>query len=83
MLKKFRNEIINDIEAYYQDAKTARNLTAEVQIEIVRFVLTKLRDWKVEIYAHLKFLEVIFGEDDISFKYEEASYMYTQLVVAF
>lgn len=61
-----------DISSYYQDKNELRELevTAEVQIEILRFCVSKLKGWAVEILAHLKFLEFVYGEEEMGYKYE-------------
>lgn len=53
-----------------------------MQIEIIKFILAKLKSFLCEIYAQLKFLEVVFGESDMSFKYDDSSYMYAQISIA-
>ena len=41
----------------------------------------KLKDWVSEIFAELKYLEVLFG-DEMSYRFEEASYMFSQITGA-
>jgi hypothetical protein len=53
-----------------------------MQIEIIKFILAKLKSFLCEIYAQLKFLEVVFGESDMAFKYDDSSYMYAQISIA-
>jgi len=58
-------------------------MSAEIQIEVIRFILGKLKCWCCEIYSQLRFIEVIYGDEDIAYKYEQLSFMYTQLTFAF
>lgn len=54
-----------------------------MQIEIIRFVVGKLKGWACEIYSQLKYLELVYGDEEIAYKYEQASFMYTQLCLTF
>ena len=85
-LGELRKNILKDLDDYYA-AQTGESkeleVCAEVQIEIIRFILAKLKGWACEVYAQLKFLEVIYGEDEIAYKFEEASFLYAQLSMAF
>ena len=54
-----------------------------MQIEIIRFCLAKLKNWAISVLASLKFLEFMYGDEEMGYKYEESSYMYTQLSMAF
>jgi len=58
-------------------------MNAECQLEILKFILCKLKTFLPEIYAQLKYLEVVLGETEMSFLYDDSSYMYAQLLVAF
>ena len=42
----------------------------------------KLKPFLWEIYAQLKYLEVVYGEHDINYKYDDASYMYAQVTIS-
>lgn len=59
-----------------------REICAEMQIQIIKFILAKLKPFLGEIFAQLKFLEVVYGESDMSFKYDDSSYMYAQISIA-
>lgn len=49
----------------------------------MKFLVGKLKAFLVEIFAQLKYLEVVCGEGDMSYKFDDSSYMYAQLSVAF
>jgi hypothetical protein len=49
----------------------------------MKFVVAKLKSFIGEIYAQLKYLEVVCGEQDMSYRYDDSSYMYAQLSVTF
>lgn len=75
-----------DLDEYYRlkEGDTRElEVCAEVQLEIIRFIEAKLKGWSCEIYGQLKFLELIYGDDEIGFRFEEASFMYAQLSMAF
>lgn len=50
---------------------------------MIRYVVCKLKNWACEVYGQLKFLEIVYGEEEIAYKYEEVSFMYSQLLMAF
>jgi hypothetical protein len=81
-LKEFRRAIAEDVDHYYESMSQIkeREINAEVQIEIVRFVLCKLKGWVGDIFGQLKFLEVVYGDEEIAYKYDDASYIYAQLI---
>ena len=65
-LIEFRKNILNDIDEYYlqkQGETRELELNAEIQIQIIRFIVGKLKDWGVEIYTQLKFLEYYYGDE--------------------
>lgn len=33
-----------------------------------------------DVFAQLKFLEVVYGDEEIAYKYDDASYIYAQLI---
>ena len=33
-----------------------------------------------DIFGQLKFLEVVYGDEEIAYKYDDASYIYAQLI---
>jgi hypothetical protein len=43
----------------------------------------KLKGWIPEIYAQLKSLEIVYGDEEIAYKYDDASYIYAQLITVF
>ena len=49
----------------------------------MKFVLVKVKSFVCEVYAQLKYLEVVCGEQDMSYRYDDSSYMYAQLSVVF
>jgi hypothetical protein len=51
-------------------------------LEVLKFMLCKLKTFLPEIYGQLMYLEVVLGEDDMCIRYDDSSYMYAQLVVA-
>lgn len=56
--------ILTDIQSYYEQEQSSDSskevphleVNAEVQIEIVRFCMAKLKNWAVEILAQLYYL---------------------------
>ena len=58
-------------------------ITADLQLEIMKFVVVKVKTFICEIFAQLKYLEVVCGEQDMSYRFDDSSYMYAQLSVVF
>jgi hypothetical protein len=58
-------------------------VNAEVQIEIIRFIVAKLKICACDIFVQLKYLEVIYGDEEIAYRYGEVSFIYTQLILVF
>ena len=56
-------------------------ITADLQLEIMKFVVVKVKTFICEIFAQLKYLEVVCGEQDMSYRFDDSSYMYAQLSV--
>lgn len=85
-LIEFRSNILKDIDEYYLNKmgqSQELEVSAEIQIEIIRFIVGKLKGWVCELYGQLKYLELMYGEDEIAYKYQQASFMYTQLSLVF
>ena len=58
-------------------------VSSEIQLEILKFALVKLQIFAGEIVSQLKLLEVLYGEEEISYHFDEASYIHSQLTIAF
>ena len=54
-----------------------------MQLEIFKFLLSKLKHSVSDVFAQLKYLELIYGEEEMAFQYEDASFMHAQLMIAF
>lgn len=80
-LQEVRRGLGADVDEYYKDG-VQRKMDTETQLEILKFMVAKLKTFLSEIYAQLKYLEVIYGEDDMAYKYDDASYLYAQLSLA-
>lgn len=84
-LTEIRKSLGKDIEHYYTGQKNAPNhleMDVETQLEIIKFCCCKLKSFLVEIYSQLRYLQVVYGEQDMSFKYDDSSYMYAQISMA-
>jgi hypothetical protein len=84
-LATVRDSIYKDIDEYYKnDEKNGlMEVNSEVQLEILKFSLVKLQIFAGEILAELKLLEILYGEEEIGYHFDEASYIHSQLTIAF
>lgn len=85
-LKELRFSLGKDLDLFYNQSENEGTnqleLTADVQLEILKFLVAKVKAFVNELYAQLKYLQVVCGEQDMSYKFDDSSYMYAQLSVA-
>jgi hypothetical protein len=44
-------------------------MTAHIQFEILRFIVEKLKIWACEILGQIKFMELVYGDEQIASQY--------------
>lgn len=58
-------------------------VSSAVQLEILKFCLVKLRIFAGEILSGMSLVSALQGEAEMAFHFDEASYIHSQLTIAF
>jgi hypothetical protein len=79
-----RDYIYKDIDEYDKnDEKNGLMEMSEIQLEILKFSLIKLQIFIGEILVELKLLEILYGEEETGYHFDETSFIYSQLIIVF